>query len=163
MFLSSFLLFDCFSYFLGTFLVGLARAIWAIKRPETVFPVDRLVNVSQRCPGLGLSVYGGGGGKEVSFKEMKNNFHFRIALAAVGGVLTVARLLCGPQASLPEEDGGAPEGVLIGAPAAPRVEGEEEDEAPSNPPTGGGFSNEDPPPYVRKNTFKPYSHIRNVK
>ena len=80
----------------------------------------------------------------------------------MGGVLTVARLLCGPRASLPEEDGGTPEGVLIGAPAAPRVEGEEEDEAPSNPPTGGDFSNEDPPPYVRKNTFNPYSHIRNV-
>ena len=77
-----------------------------------------------------------------------------IALATVGGVLTVARLLCGPRASLPEEDGATPEGVLIGAPAAPRVEGEEEDEAPSNPPTGGGLSNEDPPPYVRKNTFK---------
>ena len=94
----------------------------------------------------------------------KKKFSFRIALAAVGGVLTVARLLCGPRASLPEEDGGAPEGVLIGAPASPRVEGEEEDEAPSNPPTGGDFSNEDPPPYVRKkkNTFNPYSHNRNV-
>ena len=68
----------------------------------------------------------------------------------MGGVLTVARLMCGPRASMPEEDGATPEGVLIGAPAAPRVEGEEEDEAPSNPPTGGGFSNEDPPPYVRK-------------
>ena len=71
----------------------------------------------------------------------------------MGGVLTVTRLLCGPRASLPEEDGGAPEGVLIGAPAAPCVEREEEDEAPSNPPTGGDVSNEDPPPYVRKNTL----------
>ena len=82
----------------------------------------------------------------------------------MGGVLTVAHLLCSPRTSLPEENGGSPEGVLIGASAAPRVEGEkeEEDEAPSNPPTGGDFSNEDPPPYVRKNTFNPYSHIRNV-
>ena len=81
----------------------------------------------------------------------------------MGGVLTVARLLCGTRASLPKEDGGAPEGVLIGAPAAPRVEREEEDKAPSNPPTGGDFSNEDPPPYVRKkNTFNPYSHNCNV-
>ena len=61
-------LFDCFSYFLGTFLVGLARAVWTILRPETVFPVDRSVNVisvvpSQRCPGLGLSVFGWGGGE----------------------------------------------------------------------------------------------------
>ena len=71
----------------------------------------------------------------------------------MGGVLTVTRFLCSPRASLPKEDGGEPEGVLIGAPAAPRVEGEEEDEAPSNPPTGGDISNEDPPPYVRKNTL----------
>ena len=71
----------------------------------------------------------------------------------MGGVLTVTRFLCSPRASLPKEDGGEPEGVLIGAPAAPRVEGEEEDEAPSNPHTGGDISNEDPPPYVRKNTL----------
>ena len=102
---------------------------------------------------------GGGGGKEGTnrsdFRKMKkDNSSFRIALAAVDGVLTVARFLCGPRASLPEEDGSTPEGILIGASTAPRVEREEEDEAPSNPPTGGGLSNEDPPPYVRKNTFK---------
>ena len=76
----------------------------------------------------------------------------------MGGVLTVARLMCGPRASMPEEDGATPEGVLIGAPAAPRVEGEEEDEAPSNPPTGGDFSNEDPPPYVREKTLLTLIH-----
>ena len=40
-----------FSYFFGTFLVGLARAIWLIRRPETVFPVDRSVKFSQSCRG----------------------------------------------------------------------------------------------------------------
>ena len=46
---------SCFlspSYFFGTFLVGLARAIWILRRPEVVFPVDRLVNSSQHCPRL---------------------------------------------------------------------------------------------------------------
>ena len=80
----------------------------------------------------------------------------------MSGVLTVTRLLCGPRASLPEEDGGAPEGVLTGAPAAPRVEREEEDEAPSNPPTSGDISNEDPPPYVREKHLNPHSHNRSV-
>ena len=56
--------------------MGLARAIWTIKRPETVFAVDRLVNVSQRCPVSALSRIRSeciwlkrGGGIEVSFKE----------------------------------------------------------------------------------------------
>ena len=62
-----------FSYFFGTFLVGLARAIWLIRRPETVFPVDRSVKFSQRCTGIGLSVYScGGGGGEKNISEFKN-------------------------------------------------------------------------------------------
>ena len=79
--LSLFLLFDCFSYFFGTFLVGLARAIWAIRRPETVFPVDRLVNVYQRCPVLALSRFRSecikkrSGGLKVEFSGNEINFH----------------------------------------------------------------------------------------
>ena len=59
------------------------------------------------------------------------------------------RLLCGPRASLAEENSDGAEGVLAGALAAPAVERDEGDEAPSNPPTGGDGSSEDPPPYVR--------------
>ena len=59
------------------------------------------------------------------------------------------RLLCGPRASLSEEDSDGAKGVLAGALAAPVAERDEGDEAPSNPPTGGDGSSEDPPPYVR--------------
>ena len=63
--------------------------------------------------------------------------------------MTVLRLLCGPRATLTEESSNGAEGVLAGALAAPVVERDEGDEAPSNPPTGGDGSSEDPPPYVR--------------
>ena len=50
-----------FSYFFGTFLVGLARAIWLLRRPETVFPADRSVKILFRSECIWL--WGGGGMK----------------------------------------------------------------------------------------------------
>ena len=63
------------------------------------------------------------------------------------------RLLCGPRASLAEEHSDGAKGVLAGALAAPAVERDEGDEAPSNPPAGGDGSSEDPPPYVRIKSY----------
>ena len=75
--------------------------------------------------------------------------------------MTVLRLLCGRRASLEEgEASNEAEGVLTGALAAPAVERDEGDEAPSNPPTGGDGSSEDPSPCVRIKFlhFNPHSH-----
>ena len=84
---------------------------------------------------------------------------FRMALAIVSGLITVALHLCGRRRPLKADP--IPEEVLVSVPAI-RVEEEEGGEAPSIPSTGGGHNNDDPPPYVRRILYIHKSDIQNL-